>query len=607
MSKKIIGISAYYHDSAIAFIEAGEIIFASQEERFSRVKNDSRFPKLSLKYLLDKFSIKLNDVDEIIFYEKPLLKFERLMETYIKNVPRGFSSFKKAIPIWSKEKLFQKQNIFKELNKIDSSFKDLKKISFSEHHLSHAASAFYPSPFEEAIILTMDGVGEWATTSVCIGKKNKISKVKQIDYPDSLGLLYSAFTYFLGFKVNEGEYKVMGLAPYGKPKYKDLIYENLIDVKNDGSFKLNQKYFDYSTGLTMTNKNFSRLFKINPRKKDSEILQIHMDLASSVQIVLEEIVITICKNLSNDLKIKNLCLAGGVALNCVANGKVLKKNFFENIWIQPAAGDAGGALGAALLAWYSGNYKEIFDRKKSVMKNSYLGFSYDEDLQIENKLKDNGAIFKKIDINILPSYVAELIAKQKIIGWFQGKAEFGPRALGNRSILADPRSVKMQKNLNLKIKFRESFRPFAPAVLEEEFKNWFNLEAISPYMLLVAQVKEDKLVEISDVDQSLNGFDKLNVKRSLVPAITHVDNSARIQTVTKESNELFYELIKKFKDITQIPILVNTSFNVKDEPIVNTIEDAYSCFLNTGLDYLVCSNFVMKKEDQFEKNINKNF
>ena len=600
MSKKIIGLSAYYHDSAVCYVEGGEIKFASQEERFSRIKNDETFPNLSLKYLLNKFSITLNEIDEIIFYEKPLLKFERLMETYVTNVPYGFSSFKKAIPLWSKEKLFQKENIFKELKNIDQSFNDINKISFSEHHLSHAASAFYPSPFEEAIILTMDGVGEWSTTSICIGKKNKITKVKDIDYPDSLGLLYSSFTYFLGFKVNEGEYKVMGLAPYGETKYKDLIYENLIDVKDDGSFMLNQKYFNYSIGLTMTNKNFSKLFNIKPRKIDSPILQIHMDIAASVQVVLEEIVIKICKNLSNNIKIKNLCLAGGVALNCVTNGKVLNKNFFENIWIQPAAGDAGGALGAALLAWYSGNNEKIFDRKKSLMKNSYLGFCYDDDVQIENKLKDLGAVYKKIEKHMLPSYVAKLLADQKIIGWYQGKSEFGPRALGNRSILADPRSEKMQKNLNLKIKFRESFRPFAPAVLEEESKNWFNIKNCSPFMLFVAQVKEDKLVDISESDLLLNGFDKLNIKRSLIPSVTHVDNSARIQTVTKESNQLFYELIKSFDSITQTPILLNTSFNVKDEPIVNTIEDAYSCFLSTDLDYLVCSNFLLKKEDQFD-------
>ena len=600
MSKKIIGLSAYYHDSAVCFVEGGEIKFASQEERFSRIKNDETFPKLSLKYLLNKFSITLNEIDEIIFYEKPLLKFERLMETYVTNVPYGFSSFKKAIPLWSKEKLFQKENIFKELKNIDSSFNNIDKISFSEHHLSHAASAFYPSPFEEAIILTMDGVGEWSTTSVCIGKKNKITKVKDINYPDSLGLLYSAFTYFLGFKVNEGEYKVMGLAPYGETKYKDLIYENLIDVKDDGSFMLNQKYFNYSIGLTMTNKNFSKLFNIKPRKIDSPILQIHMDIAASIQIVLEEIVIKICKNLSDNFKIKNLCLAGGVALNCVANGKILNKNFFENIWIQPAAGDAGAALGAALLAWYSGNNEKIFDRKKSLMKNSYLGFCYDDDLQIENKLKDLGAIYKKIEKHVLPSYVAKLLSDQKIIGWYQGKSEFGPRALGNRSILADPRNEKMQKNLNLKIKFRESFRPFAPAILEEESRNWFNIKNSSPFMLFVAQVKEDKLVSISESDLLLNGFDKLNIKRSLIPSVTHVDNSARIQTVTKESNELFYELIKSFDCITQTPILLNTSFNIKDEPIVNTVEDAYSCFLSTGLDYLVCSNFLLKKEDQFD-------
>lgn len=599
MFKKILGISAYYHDSAVALIDSGEIKFASQEERFSRIKNDSGFPKLSLVYLLNKFSLCLNDIDEIIFYEKPLLKFERLMETYIRNVPKGFSSFKKSIPIWAKEKLFQKQNIFQELRNIDSSFKNIKKISFSEHHLSHAASAFYPSPYEEAIILIMDGVGEWATTSIHIGYKNKIKKIKQINYPDSLGLLYSAFTYFLGFKVNEGEYKIMGLAPYGVPKYKDLIYKNLIDVKEDGSFKLNQKYFDYSTGLTMTNENFSKLFGIKPRNIESQILQIHMDLASSIQLVLEEVIIKICKNLSEEFKIKNICLAGGVALNCVANGKILNEKIYSNIWVQPASGDAGGALGAALLAWYSANDHEIFDRKKSVMNNVYLGLSYEDNSKIENILKKCGAVYKKIEKNNLSSYVAQLLSEQKIIGWFQGKAEFGPRALGNRSILADPRHKNMQKNLNLKIKFRESFRPFAPAILEEECKKWFNLEVNSPFMLLVAKVKEDKLLSLSKDDLLLDGFDKLSIKRSVIPAVTHIDNTSRIQTVTKESNKLFYELIKSFENITGVPILVNTSFNVKDEPIVNTIEDAYSCFLKTGLDYLVCSNFVMKKEDQF--------
>ena len=601
MSLKILGISCYYHDSAAALVIDGEIDSAVQEERFTRKKHYSNFPVNSIKYILKKNNISLNEIDHIVFYEKPFLKFERLLETYLDNAPLGLKSFNKSMPIWSKEKLFQKQNIFKELKNIDENFIDKSKLKFVEHHMSHAASAYYPSPFDNAIIFTADGVGEWATTTIGIGKENKINLLKEIIYPDSLGLIYSAFTYYCGFKVNDGEYKLMGLAPYGKPIYKDLIYNNLITVYQDGTFKLNQKFFDYSTGLTMINSNFENLFGRKAKKIDEKIDQFYMDVAASIQLVLEEIILKICKHIKAEYKISNLCLAGGVALNCVINGKIEKEKVFENVWIQPAAGDAGGALGSALYLWNSLTFNEdskIQKQNIDTMKGSYLGPSYSND-EVKVMLDRMNATYQYMEEENLMDFVAKQISEQKIFGWFQGKMEFGPRALGNRSIIADPTSSLMQKNLNLKIKFRESFRPFAPAILEEEVQNWFKLNCKSPYMLMVSEILADKRIKPSIPEENLNGIEKLNVKRSIVPAITHVDYSARIQTVNKKDNNLFYKLIKKFYEIKNVPILVNTSFNVKDEPIVNTIEDAYRCFLITDLDFLVCGNYVLDKKKQY--------
>ena len=532
----ILGISAFYHDSAAAIIKDGEIIAAAQEERFTRKKHDSGFPKNAIKFLLSEVNFKLNEIDNIIFFEKPFLKFERLLETYMAFAPKGFKSFALAMPIWLREKLFQKKFLFDLLKQLDKGFTDIEKIKFSEHHFSHAASAFYPSPFNEAVILTLDGVGEWATTTIAIGKENKINMVKEIHFPHSIGLLYSAFTYYIGFKVNSGEYKVMGLAPYGKPIYKEKILKNLIDVKSDGSFKLDMSYFNYATGLTMTNKKFSNLFGQPVRSPDKDLLtQFHMDIAASVQAVIEEIILKLTRKISEDYKIKNLCLAGGVALNCVANGKILKKRIFENIWIQPASGDAGGSLGAALGYWYHElNNSRKFDNKDK-MKGSYLGPKYSNE-KVESDLKNLKANFKKLDDDQITKNVAELLADQKTVGWFQGRMEFGPRALGCRSILADPRSEQMQKELNLKIKFRESFRPFAPSVLSEKVNNFFELNCPSPYMLLVADIKRNLRFKMTSDQEKLFGIEKLNVKRSTLPAITHVDYSARVQTVHKETN-----------------------------------------------------------------------
>ncbi len=593
----ILGISAFYHDSAAALIVDGNIIAAAQEERFSRKKHDARFPKNAVDYVLKESKLKLNEVDHIVFFEKPFLKFERLLETYLAFAPKGFRSFSLSMPIWLREKLFQKKFLFDHLKKHDEDFKDITKIKFSEHHYSHAASAFYPSPFDEAIILTLDGVGEWATTTLAIGKENNLKIIKEIFFPHSLGLLYSAFTYYTGFKVNSGEYKVMGLAPYGKPKYKDIILKKLLDLKEDGSFKLNMKYFNYATGLTMTNKHFSNLFgqPVRNPKKD-KLTQFHMDIASSIQEATEEIILKIAKSISQKYKIKNLCLAGGVALNCVANGKILKKRLFENIWIQPAAGDAGGSLGAALAYWYS----ELNNsRMKNVdqMKGSYLGPSFDDKV-IKKELDRLKANYKYISRKEIISVTAKELANNKTVGWFQGRMEFGPRALGGRSILADPRSEKMQKELNLKIKYRESFRPFAPSVLREDVSEWFELDYDSPYMLLVAEVKKSKQVVMADKDKNLFGIEKLNVKRSSIPAITHVDYSARIQTVHKDTNPRYYELLKEFKNITNCPVVVNTSFNVRGEPIVCSIEDAFNCFMGTNLDILVLEDFILFKEEQ---------
>jgi carbamoyltransferase len=597
MGKFILGISAFYHDSSAALIKDGEIISAVQEERFTRIKHDSSFPKESIKYILKNSNIKLHELNAIVFYEKPFLKFERLLETYIAFAPKGFKSFSASMPIWLREKLFQKDIIFKELQKIDETFKNLKKIKFSEHHISHAASAYYPSPYNKSLILTLDGVGEWSTTTVGIGNKNKIEILKEIHFPHSLGLLYSAFTYYLGFKVNSGEYKVMGLAPYGKPKYKDLILENLISVKEDGSFKLHMKYFDFATDLKMTNKKFDNLFGAKRRNPEfDKLTEFHMDIASSLQAVTEEIVLKITKSIKEEYKIDNLCMSGGVALNCVANGKILQNKIFENIWIQPASGDAGGSLGAALSYWHN----ELGNKKINnidAMKGSYLGPKYIES-EIEKKLIQLGAKFEKLNKNELLEKVTEDLKNEKAIGWFQGQMEFGPRALGARSIIADPRSEKMQKNLNLKVKFRESFRPFAPAILREKVSDYFNINQDSPYMLLVSNINNNNKIEMSEEDKKLFGIEKLNIKRSNIPAVTHVDYSARIQTVHKETNKIFYELIKKFEEKTNCPVLINTSFNVRGEPIVNTPEDAFKCFMGTNLDVLVIENFILYKKDQ---------
>ena len=598
---KILGISAFYHDSAAALLVNGKIFAAAQEERFTRIKHDSNYPFNAVNFVLEKANIKLSDIDKIVFFEKPFLKFERLLETYVAFAPRGFKSFCKAMPIWLKEKLFQKKLLFDNLKRHENNFKDIKKIFFSEHHLSHAASAFYPSPFNEAIILTADGVGEWATTTVAIGKNNDLQIKKEIHFPHSLGLLYSAFTYYTGFKVNSGEYKLMGLAPYGAPKYKDLIYNNLIDVKNDGSFRLDQSYFDYATGLTMTNKKFHDLFGNKPRDASNEkITQFHMDIASSIQFVTEEIMLKLSKSLKEEYKIDNLCLAGGVALNCVANGKILKEKIFKNIWIQPASGDAGGSIGAALAYWFLEEKKERFIDPNDDMQGSYLGPEYSNN-QIELELSKLGAVYSKISNDDLVEFTANNLANDKAVGWFQGRMEFGPRALGSRSILGNPKNSETQKNLNLKVKFRESFRPFAPAILEEDVGEWFEIKTKSPYMLLVSNVKEDKIIKMSEEEKNLFGIDKLNIKRSFIPAVTHVDYSARVQTVSKKTNKLFYDLIKSFKNKTSCPILVNTSFNVRGEPIVNTPEDAFNCFMGTNLDVLVIGNFYLDKEKQDKK------
>ena len=593
----ILGISAFYHDSAAAILVDGKIVAAAQEERFSRIKHDSSYPFNAIQFVLDQSKLNLNDIEHIVFFEKPFLKFERLLETYMAFAPKGFKSFSLSMPIWLREKLFQKKFLFDKLQEHDDNFKDINKIKFSEHHFSHAASAFYPSPFEEAVVLTLDGVGEWATTTIGIGKKNKLEIIKEIHFPHSLGLLYSAFTYYVGFKVNSGEYKLMGLAPYGKPLFKDLILQKLIDLKEDGSFKLNMKYFNYATGLTMTNDKFSKLFGHPVRDPNKDLLtQFHMDLAASIQAVIEEIVIRITKNISSKYKIENLCLAGGVALNCVANGKVQNEKTFKNIWIQPASGDAGGSLGAALAYWHHelGKPRDEFSDK---MMGSFLGPKFDNNF-IETKLKLLKANFKKYSKEEVTSLIAKELANEKIVGWFQGKMEFGPRALGGRSILADPRSEKMQKELNLKIKFRESFRPFAPSVLREDVNEWFDLDIDSPYMLLVSQVKKEKQIQMKKEDENLFGIEKLNVKRSNIPAVTHVDYSARVQTVHKNTNPRYYDLIKEFKKITNCPVLVNTSFNVRGEPIVCSIEDAFNCFMGTNLDILVIEDFVLFKENQ---------
>ena len=598
---RILGVSAFYHDSAAALIEDGKIVAAAQEERFTRKKHDSSFPELAIGYCLSEAGIELADVDFVVFYDKPFLKFERLLETYLAFAPKGFSSFRMAIPIWLKEKLFQKSMLTKEFQKFDEEFDWENKLLFSEHHLSHAASAFYPSPFEEALVLTMDGVGEWATTSAAIGRGNNIKVHKELHFPHSLGLLYSAVTYYIGFKVNSGEYKVMGLAPYGEPVYKDLMIEKLMDLKDDGSFRLNMEYFNYCTGLTMTNDRFSELFGRPVRAREDELLdQFHMDMAASVQAVTEEIVTRLVRGLMEETGLRNVCLAGGVALNCVANGKLIREGVVENLWVQPAAGDAGGALGAALLAYhlYKDQPRTVDPDRMDGMNGSYLGPVADNETT-QAQLREAGAKFEVIeDTEELLEKAASLLASEKVVGWCQGRMEFGPRALGARSILGDPRSEKMQKTMNLKIKYRESFRPFAPSVLREDVERYFETDMDSPYMLLVDEVKPEIRKQMTDEEEQLFGIDKLNVARSDLPAITHVDYSARVQTVHEETNPLYYHLIRKFKEKTGCGAVINTSFNVRGEPPVCTPVDAFKCFMGTEMDNLVVGNCLLYREEQ---------
>ena len=595
---RLLGISAFYHDSAAALIEDGRIVAAAQEERFTRKKHDAGFPRCAIEYCLKEVNCDLDDVDHVVFFEKPLIKFERLLETYLANAPAGFTSFRMAMPLWIKNKLFQKPNLEKALCEFSKSKNVAGKLLFAEHHQSHAASAFFPSPYERAIVLTMDGVGEWATTSVAIGDGNTLHTVREIHWPHSLGLLYSAFTYYTGFKVNSGEYKIMGLAPYGDPKYADLILENLIDLKDDGSFWLDQSYFDYATGLTMTSQKFNDLFGGPPRQPESSVTQREMDLAASIQRVTEEVVLRMTRDLAAEYEIENLCLAGGVALNCVGNGKILRDGAFKNIWIQPAAGDAGGALGAALAAYHQHLERpRKLNGSRDLMKGAYLGPEYDQN-DIERRLKEAGARFNVKDDARLYQETAEALSDGHAVGWFQGRMEFGPRALGGRSILGDPRNPKMQKTLNLKIKYRESFRPFAPSVLREDVSDYFELESDSPYMLIVADVAAKHRKAISESDQQLFGIEKLNTVRSGIPAVTHVDYSARVQTVHDDTNPRYHALLKEFKKKTGCPVLVNTSFNVRGEPIVCTPEDAFRCFMGTEMDTLVVGNCILRKSEQ---------
>lgn len=592
----ILGISCFYHDSAIAIIEDGKILVAAQEERFTRIKHDSSFPHKALAWGLAECGIALSDCDAVVFYDKPILTFSRLLETYLAYAPKGFSSFVKAIPVWIKDKLFQKDNILKELRQYELAFPS-DKLLFAEHHLSHAASAFYASPYDDAVVLTLDGVGEWATATIAIGKQNNLDIVKEIHFPHSLGLLYSAITYYLGFKVNSGEYKVMGLAPYGEPKYVDLFKEHLIDIKEDGSFWLNQDYFNYCTGLTMTNKKFAKIFGQPVRAPEDKLDDFHMDIAATVQAIAEEIVLKIAQNTAKTYKKENLCMAGGVALNCVANGKILRSKAYKNLWIQPAAGDAGGALGAALLAYHKHFGKSRQPVTPDLMQGAYLGSVFSQD-QIVRELKIAGAVFEEIGDDKLYELTSSALAQNKVVGWFQGRMEFGPRALGNRSILGNPMSAETQKTMNLKIKFRESFRPFAPAVIREDVSEWFDLDTDSPYMLLVDNVAKNKQHKMSKADTKLKGIEKLNIMRSDIPAVTHVDYSARVQTVDQERNERFYKLLQAFKKKTSCSVLVNTSFNVRGEPIVCTPRDAFRCFMGTHMDILVIGNVYLKKEDQ---------
>jgi carbamoyltransferase len=596
---RILGISAYYHDSAAALLEDGRILAAAQEERFTRKKHDARFPKNAIGYCLAERGIRLADVDHVAFYDKPFLKFERLLETYLAFAPLGFKSFRMAVPVWLREKLFQKDLLGKELREYDAGFDAQQRLKFSEHHFSHAASAFYASPFDEAVVLTMDGVGEWATTSVAIGRGEDLEVMKELHFPHSLGLLYSAFTYYTGFKVNSGEYKLMGLAPYGEPRYVERIIGKLVDLKPDGTFRLAQDYFDYCTGLTMTNRRFDALFGQPARKPEQQLTQFHMDVAASIQAVTEEIVLRMTRSLAEETGIRNLCLAGGVALNCVANGKVLRDGAFKRVWIQPASGDAGGAVGAALGVYHKDLRRPRLPVNGSMdgMRGSYLGPRFAQ-AEVERRLRAAGAKFSVLSEDEMLDATVDALVAEKAVGWFQGRMEFGPRALGARSILGDPRSPSMQKTLNLRVKYRESFRPFAPSVLREDCADWFELDADSPYMLLVAGVKPERCREMSADQRSLFGIEKLNVPRSDIPAVTHVDYSARVQTVHKETNPRYHALLQKFKAKTGCPVLVNTSFNVRGEPIVGSPEDAFRCFMGSEIEVLVVENCFLKKEEQ---------
>ncbi|MCU7934588.1 MAG: carbamoyltransferase [Candidatus Thiodiazotropha sp. (ex Dulcina madagascariensis)] len=595
---KILGISAYYHDSAVALLDDGELIAASQEERFSRKKHDARFPKLAVDYCIGEAGIQLQALDYIVFYDKPLLKFERLLETYLSYAPDGFRSFLAAMPVWLKEKLFLKDLLKKELAAIGQcDIEELPPLLFTGHHQSHAASAFFPSPYEKAAVICMDGVGEWATTSVWLGEGNSLTPQWEIDFPHSLGLLYSAFTYFTGFRVNSGEYKLMGLAPYGEPKYVDLILDKLLSLKEDGTFRMDMRYFNYASGLTMTNRRFADLFGGPARKPESPVTQREMDIASSIQAVTEEVVLRLGKTVHQELGVDYLCLAGGVALNCVANGKLLREGPYKDIWIQPAAGDAGGAVGAALAVWHEYLENPRQTNGKDSMRGSYLGPRYSDEA-IQGYLDSVGARYERYDDAQLMPHLADILQREQVVGWFQGRMEFGPRALGGRSIIGDPRSQAMQSVMNLKIKYRESFRPFAPSVLAERVSDYFELDKPSPYMLLVAPVSEQIRIPMTDEQQQLFGIEKLNVPRSQIPAITHVDYSARVQTVSDETNPRYYDLLKHFEARTGCPVLVNTSFNVRGEPIVCTPEDAYRCFMRTEMDYLVLENYVLAKPDQ---------
>ncbi len=594
----ILGISAYYHDSAAALLRDGEIVAAAQEERFTRKKHDSRFPENAVRYCLAESDIALTDVDSVVFYDKPLVKFERLLETYLSYAPHGLRSFIAAMPVWLKEKLYLKTTLKRELQSLAGGDKEpIPALLFAEHHQSHAASAFYFSPFDRAAVLCLDGVGEWATTSAWLGNGKSLEALWEIDFPHSLGLLYSAFTYYTGFRVNSGEYKLMGLAPYGEPKYVDLILDNLMDLKADGTFRLNMEYFNYCTGLTMTNKRFDKLFGGPPRTAETMLNQREMDIAASIQVVTETVVLRLAKTLQEETGESNLCLAGGVALNCVANGRILREGPFKNIWIQPAAGDAGGALGAAAIVWHQQQGQERTVNGKDKMRGSYLGPCFDDD-EIREQLEQHGAVFEKLSDEVLFPRLAEILDSDNVVGWFQGRMEFGPRALGGRSIIGDPRSSKMQSVMNLKIKYRESFRPFAPSVLAERVSDYFEQDVESPYMLIVAPVQKKLRVEMTDEQKNLFGIEKLNVKRSELPAITHVDYSARVQTVHRDTNPRYYDLLTAFDALTGCGVLVNTSFNVRGEPIVCTPDDAYRCFMRTEMDYLVVNNFLLFKKDQ---------